>query len=125
MALEANADERESLFEFTGEDFVGAAVHQAHEGDPLLLSVLEPHDVRRQRLRAFERSVGSAFVAPFLLLFLVQQHAFAAAVAVDRDALAAAFPGRAVDVAMRSLLRASASAAVRLPPRGLPARDMR
>ena len=85
------------LLDLTGEDLIRAVVLQTHEGDPVLVSVLEADDVCGYRFGTLE--VRWAFVTFFALFFLcVEQHALAAAVTVDRDTLATALPCRAVDV---------------------------
>ena len=102
--LDLGRDVHGVLLDLTGKDLVRTAVLQSDEGNPVLRTVLETDDVRGNRLRSL-RSHARMLLAGLLLILrvLVEQHARAAAVAVDRDALAAALPSRAVDVGHQRL----------------------
>ena len=101
--LDLRRDIHGILLDLAGEDLVGASVLQAHEGDPVFGAVLEAHDVGGNGLRTLLHLAGMPLTALLFLGVLLQQHAVAAAVAVDRDALAAALPRRAVNVGHQRL----------------------
>ena len=82
------------LVEDTGENLIGLPVEHTNEGNPLLLAVAEAHHVSLQTYRALARPGRSLF-----LLLHIYQDIIAGTLAVDRHALAAAFPCRAVHFA--------------------------
>ena len=91
------------LLDLTGKDLVGAVILLTYKGDPILLAVLEAHDVGGDRLRTANCLVVIALLLGVALRLNIEQYAIATAITIYRNALTARLPRCAIYICYKLL----------------------